>query len=86
MPDMTKLKYEGRENGWDEGLSCVQLNVPNMEIPFEAQIEHFVRAIKREETNSCDGNERLRAFTVCEAIRRSIKEKRPIEISMQSEA
>jgi len=55
-----------------------------MKILFEAQVEHFVKVIRGEEPASCDGAEGLRAVVVCEAIKQSMKEYRPIEIDVES--
>lgn len=80
VPDMTLWKYGETGNSWSKELSSTKLDVPDMKIPFEAQVEHFVKAIKEEEAPSCDGAEGLRALVVCEAIKQSMKENWPIEI------
>jgi predicted dehydrogenase len=84
VPDMTLWEYGVVENSWTNELSSTKLAVPDMKIPFEAQVEHFVNVIRGEEPASCDGAEGLRAVVVCEAIKQSMKEHRPIEIHVKS--
>lgn len=84
VPDMTLWGYGETENSWTKELSSTKLDIPDMKIPFEAQIEHFVKVIKGEEPASCDGAEGLSAVVVCEAIKQSMKENRPIEIEIVS--
>ncbi|KAF2445215.1 NAD(P)-binding protein [Karstenula rhodostoma CBS 690.94] len=81
FPDMTKWSYVGRK-GWTERLNCEHVNVPEMKIPFELQVERFVAVIKGEEAPSCSGVDGLRAVTVCEAVKKSIADGCPVEISI----
>jgi predicted dehydrogenase len=82
VPDMTKWAYSNSEKSWNFELSTIKLDIPEMKVPFEAQIENFIQVIKGEEKAYCDGVEGLRAVVVCEAIKRSMKENQPIEVSM----
>lgn len=82
VPDMTLWEYGETGNSWTKELSSTKLDIPDMKIPFEAQIEHFMKVIKGEDPASCDGAEGLRAVVVCEAIKQSMKENRPIEIEI----
>jgi predicted dehydrogenase len=84
VPDMTLWEYREGENSWTTELTSTNLEVPEMKIPFEAQVEHFLKVIRGEESASCNGAEGLRAVVVCEAIKQSIKEHRPIEIEIES--
>jgi predicted dehydrogenase len=81
VPDMTRWTYPGDRKDWTEKLGCEILKVPEMKVPFELQIEHFVKVIRGEEEPSCSGVEGLRAVMVCEAIRNSMKTNLPVEIS-----
>lgn len=83
VPEMTRWEYREGENSRIRELSSTKLNVPDMMIPFEAQIERFVKVIKGEKPASCDGAEGLRAVVVCEAIKRLMKEYRPMEIQLE---
>lgn len=80
VPDMKRWCYAGARKSWTEQLSSEILEVPEMKVPFELQIEHFVRAIRGEEMSCCSGRDGLRAVMVCEAIKQSMNEKRPVEI------
>ncbi|KAF2024566.1 oxidoreductase [Setomelanomma holmii] len=64
-------------------LVSTQLEVPDMKIPFEAQIEHFVRVIRGSEEPSCDGAEGLRAVIVCEAVKKSMRVGLPVDIAVE---
>ena len=79
FPDMTKWSYAGKRT-WTEPLRCEQVEVPDMKIPFELQIDHFLKVIKGEEIPNCSGSDGLRAVIVCEAIKSSIKEECPVDI------
>lgn len=83
VPDMTLWDYGDRDNSWGSELSSTKLSVPDMRIPFEEQIAHFLRVIGEGEQASCDGVEGLRAVMVCEAVKKSMREARPIEIASE---
>lgn len=80
VPDMTKWEYKEGEKSWHAPLATTRLDVPDMKIPFEAQIEHFVAVIQGREEPCCDGAEGLRAVVVCEAIKTSMQTCRPVDI------
>lgn len=80
VPDMTMSTYNGVQKSWHENLTAESSAVPTTRPPFELQIEHFVRVIRGLKAPSCSGVEGLRAVVVCEAIKRSMKEQRPMEI------
>jgi predicted dehydrogenase len=81
VPDMTRWSYSEKRS-WTERLDCESLKVPDMKIPFELQIEHFIRVVRGLDDPSCSGTEGLRAVVVCEAIKRSMREQQPIDIIM----
>lgn len=83
FPDMTKWTY-AEKRSWTEPLVCERINVPDTKIPFELQVQHFVRVIKGEEAPNCSGIDGLRAVTVCEAIKRSITNGCPIDIPLEA--
>ncbi|KAJ8116807.1 hypothetical protein OPT61_g1853 [Boeremia exigua] len=85
IPDMTRWDYGNEERSWNNILTGTKLDIPDMKVPFELQVEHFAKVIRGEEQASCDGAEGLRAVVVCEAIKQSMKESRPIEIEAGSE-
>ena len=81
VPDMMRWTYPDGRKDWAEKLRYEIIEVPDMKIPFELQIEHFVKVIKGEERPSCSGIEGLRAVLVCEAIRKSMQDNLPVEIT-----
>jgi predicted dehydrogenase len=85
VPDMTRWTYPDGRKDWTERLRNEIIEVPDVKIPFELQIEHFVKVIKGEEEPNCSGIEGLRAVLVCEAIRKSMKDNLPVEIPPLSE-
>ncbi|KAK7192815.1 hypothetical protein DPSP01_011236 [Paraphaeosphaeria sporulosa] len=83
FPDMMKWTYAGQRS-WTGPLACEHVDVPDMKIPFELQVEHFVAVIKGEEAPSCSGIDGLRAVMVCEAVKKSIADGCPVEIPIRS--
>ncbi|PVH99102.1 NAD(P)-binding protein [Periconia macrospinosa] len=83
FPDMTRWSYTGQRS-WTETISSECTDVPETRVPFELQIEHFVKVVKGEQIPGCTGRDGLRAVMVCEAIKRSMVEQSPIEISLDS--
>ncbi|KAH7089284.1 quinate utilization oxidoreductase QutH [Paraphoma chrysanthemicola] len=80
VPDMIRWEYSG-EKSWTAEMTATKLDVPEMKIPFEAQIEHFVGVIRGVEEPRCDGREGLRAVVVCEAIKASMRRGEAVEIA-----
>ncbi|KAF2191393.1 hypothetical protein K469DRAFT_808680 [Zopfia rhizophila CBS 207.26] len=70
--------------GWNEKLECEKVQVPEMKIPFELKIGHFIRVINGQDAPSCPG-EGLRALVICEAIRESLRQKRPADVPLENE-
>lgn len=70
--DMKMSRYaEGGAEGW--GSEVVETSVPvGEEVPFDEQIEHFVRVVRGEEEPRCSGMDGLRALVVCDAIKRAL--------------
>lgn len=83
FPDMIKWTY-GEKRSWTEQLTSDRVDVPDLKIPFELQVEHFVKVIRGEEVPNCSGSDGLRAVSVCEAIRRSIAECCPVVIPVET--
>jgi predicted dehydrogenase len=79
VPDMTLWSYNGKRS-WTEKIKSEILEAPEMNIPFELQIEHFVKVIRGEERPSCSGADGLRALAVCVAIKCALQENRPVDI------
>ncbi|KAJ4350164.1 uncharacterized protein N0V89_008785 [Didymosphaeria variabile] len=83
FPDMTKWTY-AEKRSWTEPLVNERVDVPDTKVPFELQVEHFVRVIRGEEAPNCSGIDGLRAVKVCEAIKRSIANGCPVDIPMEA--
>ena len=74
VPDMKKWSYgEGTEKSWTERLTEQNVEVPDVKIPFELQVEHFVKVIRGEENPICSGEDALRALVVCDAVKKAIQ-------------
>jgi predicted dehydrogenase len=80
VPDMARWAY-GSKRSWTERLDQQSFEVAETKVPLELQMEHFVRVIRGTEEPSCSGTEGLLAVMVCDAIKRSMREQRPIEIA-----
>lgn len=84
FPDMVKCTYAGKRS-WTEPLVSERVDVPNMKIPFELQIEHFVDVIKGQQEPNCSGADGLRAVAVCEAVKRSMAIGCPVDIPIETD-
>lgn len=70
--DMKVSKYAtGVEKGWSNELEECSVAVGD-EIPFDEQIEHFVRVVRGQEQPRCSGLDGLRALIVCDAIKQAL--------------
>ena len=49
-------------------------------VPFELQLEHFLDVVHGKEEPRCSGEAGLQALMVCEALKRSMTEERPVTI------
>lgn len=67
------------EKSWSSSLVERKLSVGE-EVPFDGQVEHFVRIINGVEEPRCTGEDGLRAVVVCEAIKRAMIEGTAIDI------
>ncbi|KAF2653281.1 hypothetical protein K491DRAFT_751840 [Lophiostoma macrostomum CBS 122681] len=81
VPDMTLWSYGGGRKSWAEAIQAKTSEVQEMRVPFELQIQHFVRVINGLEAPNCSGIEGLQAVAVCEAIKKSMREKQPVELA-----
>jgi predicted dehydrogenase len=86
VPDMRVWRYDSRggEEGksWTEPLTQQQLDVAEMKVPFELQVEHFIRVIRGEEEPSCSGEDGLRALVVCDAVRKALETGQAVDITI----
>ncbi|CAD0086766.1 unnamed protein product [Aureobasidium mustum] len=74
VPDMKRWSYDGKEKTWLEELKEEALSVGDSKIPFELQVEQFVKVVKGLEEPTCSGEDAVRALMVVEAVKKSIQE------------
>ena len=82
VPDMTLSTYDaGVAPGWAEKLKRQKLDIDSdPRVPFERQLDHFVRVVRREEQPNCDGTAGLEALHVCQAILKALAGHGTVEI------
>ena len=70
--DMKLTKHGiSEEKNWSNEMEENTLAVGD-EVPFDEQIKHFVQVVKGKEQPICSGKDGLRAFVVCDAIKRAM--------------
>jgi predicted dehydrogenase len=80
VPDMTIWSYNGQKvKDWSGSLSQQKLAV-EAAIPFDLQLAHFVRMLRGLEPPNCTAQAGLAALVVCEAIKKSLELRQPIEL------
>lgn len=80
VPDMKRWSYDGMEKSWSDRLNEEALIVEDSKIPFELQIEQFVKVVKGLEEPTCSGADAVRALMVVEAVKKAMKEGVGIDI------
>jgi predicted dehydrogenase len=76
VPDLTR--WSGT---WTGELTREVLEVDKEKVPFDLQIQHFVDVVSGSVVPNCTGEEALRAMVACEAVKRSMKTKKAVEIN-----
>lgn len=72
VPDMTEWSYKGKDKkSWHSELVREEAAV-SLRVPFDDQLEHFVKVVNGEEKPSCTANAGLAALVVCEAIKEAL--------------
>lgn len=80
VPDLQIWSYrKGSTKSWHAQMTSSKVDV-SIRAPFEAQLDHFIKVIRREEPPNCSGADGLAALVVCNAIKESIKAGKPIDI------
>lgn len=80
VPDMKRWSYDGREKTWTGKLKEEDLVVESTKIPFELQVEQFVKVVKGQEEPTCSGEDAVRALIVVDAVKRAMREGVAIDI------
>lgn len=78
VPDLTI----SRAADWSRVVEKEEVEVDREKVPFELQIQHFVRVVRGLEEPSCSGLAGLSAVVVCEAVGRSVRDGLPIDIDL----
>ena len=80
FPKMELWRYPSAENaGWEYPLQRVQHETADAD-PLAAQLAHFCRVIRREESALVSGEEGLRTLAATQAVLSSGSEGRPVEL------
>ncbi|KAF3021058.1 hypothetical protein E8E14_012506 [Neopestalotiopsis sp. 37M] len=82
VPDMTVWSYRGAgaQKSWHSELASERVGVAEGDVPFELQVDHFVRVIRGEEAPSCTAQAGLAALVVCQAIKRALEDNSTVQI------
>lgn len=78
VPDLTI-----RKGVWNEELAKETIGVEKEKIPFDLQMEHFVKVVKGEKESNCTVEEALSAMVVCEAVKRAVLKGDGMPVSVQ---
>lgn len=71
--DMKAVKHaRGEASDWSSRFEHSQIEV-GTEVPFDEQIEHFVRVVRGEEQPRCSGSDGLSALVICDAVKRALQ-------------
>ena len=80
FPEMLKISYEDKSRaGWQYPLKLERLNLRSAN-PYPAQMEHFCRVVRGEETPRTSGEDALRSLKVTMAVMDSGVNHRPVEV------
>ncbi|XEV04671.1 hypothetical protein FSHL1_009958 [Fusarium sambucinum] len=80
VPDMTLWSYKGKDKkSWHSELTQEQETVPPR-VPFDDQLEHFVKVVRGEEKPSCTANAGFAALVVCDAIKEALAANKTVDI------
>ncbi|PSK54746.1 hypothetical protein B9Z65_3835 [Elsinoe australis] len=79
VPDMTLWSYGTKPKSWTSELMRENIDV-SPSLPFEAQLDHFVRVIREEEEPSCTVQAGQAALIVCQAIKDALESNGTVEL------
>ena len=79
VPDMTVWRYEEGKKSWSDEMSTGVVPVV-VEVPFRAQLRHFIQVVRGEAEPKCRGEDGMAALAVCEALRRSLESEMPVSV------
>lgn len=79
VPDMLRWSHDRVEKSWASELREETLLV-EQSVPFDSQVEHFVRVVRGEESPVCSGQAGLSALIVCDAVKRAMETGLPVDV------
>lgn len=79
VPDMSRWSYDAGKKTWLEPIDKTKFPVVDG-VPFEFQLDHFVKVIRGEELANCTVGTGLAALIVCEAVKQSIETGQTVEV------
>lgn len=82
IPDMTLWSYkDGTQKSWHTELTRDKIPIANEgAVPFDLQLNHFIKVIRSEETPSCTPQAGLAALLVCQAIKDALKSNTTVQV------
>ncbi|CAK7231695.1 hypothetical protein SBRCBS47491_008018 [Sporothrix bragantina] len=83
VPDLILTSYgKGNARSWNDKLQREKLAIDtDPRVPFERQLDHFVKVVRGQEEPSCTGQAGLAAVQVCQAILESLATKKTVDIA-----
>lgn len=79
LPTLALWSHGNEEKSWFSNMTQTSVDV-EQGTPFVLQLKHFLKVIENEEEPLCTGAAGLQALVVCEALKMSVKEEKPITI------
>ncbi|KAK9452088.1 oxidoreductase [Limtongia smithiae] len=86
VPELTRHSYEEGKEGWTEQLQVRKVEGVDLDTPpFDLQIEHFVKVVRREEKPACTVRDGLSALVVANAVQRSMDTGVPVDMGEEKQ-
>lgn len=79
VPDMRIWSHKGDSGSWVDPISADIATVDDG-VPFQKQLEHFIRVVNGQEPPICTVEDGLSALVVCEAIKNSLSSESVVTI------
>ena len=82
VPDNTLSIPHSLENGWNSKLAQTGFIPEHIEDAYERQLNNFIAVLRGQQAPICSGEAGLSAVAVCEAIRKSLKCRLPVDVEL----
>lgn len=79
VPEMEIWSYRGVKKTWHQEMICEKVEVSDA-VPFELQLDHFIKVIRGSESPSCTAQAGLAALAVCQAVKEALEKNTTVEI------